>query len=1644
MEDLKPQTNTEPEAADAAPSQWLLALRRIWRRVENAAFGIVATLIFLYFLLQSSLVQNWLIGKITNHLSSELNTTVEIQHVDISFFDNLVLEGFFVADLRGDTLLYVERLKAGLNSNIFSLLQNQLEFDEISLTRARVQVRKMAGDSTTNLQFLLDYFAGSPADPNEEPSAFQLRVKNVQLTDVQFLSDDKMAGKRMYAKVGNGAIRINKWDFLKKNLDVPSILLEGVVFAIAERPPLEADEDAPEEATENEENQPLQALIGKFVLRDAQFYLDKYDDTPARHAFEKNMDFAHLAVRDIVIEANSVTATSDLAFHGKLRHMTCKEQCGFSIQHLEANEVFVNDTTTALYGMRLETNGSAFGDTLALRYNSYHDYERFTNGVYLDGRFAEGSKVRLGDIMFFSKDLEENAFFVKNRELAVDITGYIDGRINRLNGRSLRFRLGDDLYIAGNFDGDDMAEGGDRMRLFFDLERAKTNMRTVRMIIPGFDAPDYFDRLGNINFSGTYQILFGINHILTGDLSTQVGHGNVDMKLDLGGGAEKATYSGFLNMINFDMDKWTGNSDFGKSTFRADISEGTGLTLETLKARLNGTIDSLYFRGYNYQDVAMNGRFEQSVFTGHLDMEDPNMNFTFDGTVNLRDSIPEYDFKADLNRVDLGALNLVDKDWVLSGKIQKIKLFARNLDDLRGAVVLRNFRLVQDKKYHHNIDSLTFAATTRPNGNRNFILLSDIADGILEGRFEVNKMAVNALRYFYQYYPNLARQAFQNPEPDSTYLSDNYKLNIHLKNTRGLTRLLDPGLDTLQNVNLRAKLNAKSGTSEFRLELPSLRYNGLALHNADLFWTNEQDTGRLTFGVPKTILADGREIANIRVSGDFADDAIKFTVNTEDSTSVVQRINLRGLLSTADTLWQVHFNAASITLFDDQWYMEDENYLRFSSSYFEAKNFDLMNGFQRIRLESYNEGKGARFSLANFDLDFFERFFRLDGIRYRGKIYNLDVEIEDLFAMRDIRGYITTDTVFLNGNSYGSLSGNVELPDANSPVWWRLFFRDKDKHQLRILGTYVSAGMKPKEVDGLGIVPPGEFLASVQGTNFPLQALELIVPDISKTQGSIGLNVMLGGPFDKIGMRGQAVVDGSFQFDYLKARFYLPNEVIQLSETQIWADKDTVLDGSQKNAAIIRGGLRHDHFQDWEVDCSIKTLGSDFLVMNTTENDNDLYYGQGIGSFEARFSGSFSKADIRIDAVTGKETRLYIPLSASRTDIKDASFITFRDKNAPAENAAKAIKRFASSDLKGLNLEMNLSITDDAEVQLIFDEQAGDIVKGRGDGNLRIVINREGEFKMYGTYQIRRGEYMFTLLNLVNKPFTVADGGTITWYGDPYGAQINLDATYAENTSLYNLLQEELAVTNNLNSEATKSTRVVVTMRLKGDLFKPHISFDLSFPNLSSQLKSLADSKMAFLRQDQNELTRQVFGLIVVGSFLPSTGIAANVQSSDYLASAFNTLTQVLSNQFSSYLTTLASEWFGGAVSSIEFNIAYNEYRNRTAPEQPNTAQVGRELQVRLRSGFANDRITVQLGSQFGIGQPGTSTADGFLGEDVTVEIQITENRQWQLKVYQRTEPDIAGGSRRSRYGFGISFRKEYDTFANLMHDLTGWFRKSK
>ncbi|MFN9951790.1 MAG: hypothetical protein ACK55I_01730, partial [bacterium] len=103
-------------------------------------------------------------------------------------------------------------------------------------------------------------------------------------------------------------------------------------------------------------------------------------------------------------------------------------------------------------------------------------------------------------------------------------------------------------------------------------------------------------------------------------------------------------------------------------------------------------------------------------------------------------------------------------------------------------------------------------------------------------------------------------------------------------------------------------------------------------------------------------------------------------------------------------------------------------------------------------------------------------------------------------------------------------------------------------------------------------------------------------------------------------------------------------------------------------------------------------------------------------------------------------------------------------------------------------------------------------------------------------------------------------------------------------------------------------------------MFKPKITFDLAFPALQGALKNYVDSKLIILRQDINELNKQVFGLIIAGQFLPA------VFSMSETAIVYNTVSEFVSNQFSLIVNQLIANLIGKGdiASGTNFDIAYN------------------------------------------------------------------------------------------------------------------------
>ena len=148
--------------------------------------------IFVAFAIRTSWFQTWAAQQVASYLSSEWETDVSIEKVDIVLFDKIDIEGVYVADKINDTLLYAGLIHAEIGD--WSLKESYLNVDRVELADAYCYVRKYEGDTTFNFQHIVDYFA-SEEEEDTSSSAFKVNVKSIALSNINFIYQDQNAEK---------------------------------------------------------------------------------------------------------------------------------------------------------------------------------------------------------------------------------------------------------------------------------------------------------------------------------------------------------------------------------------------------------------------------------------------------------------------------------------------------------------------------------------------------------------------------------------------------------------------------------------------------------------------------------------------------------------------------------------------------------------------------------------------------------------------------------------------------------------------------------------------------------------------------------------------------------------------------------------------------------------------------------------------------------------------------------------------------------------------------------------------------------------------------------------------------------------------------------------------------------------------------------------------------------------------------------------------------------------------------------------------------------------------------------------------------------------------------------------------------------
>ncbi len=1585
----------------------------------------VLTIILLPILLfQIPWVQNKAAQELTIYLTKELGTTVSVGKVHLGLFNKINLESFYLEDLNHDTLLYTGNLEIN-HSGIFGLLRSKFKIESLQLSDADINISRKIDQTGFNYQFILDYFSPKKQKELKKPSSFQLDLRHIYLDRVHFMKPDAVKGEVFDVYINHAEGHFDKFDLTGKQISLSSFDVDNpdvkitLTTAFPLTPttlPVSIQSDEPTIDTNK-----LVINISNFDLNGGRFSLRNLRKEPQRLTPENLLNYNYLDIMDLEIHFNDFRF-SDLEFEGEVEKISLRDTTGFVLENLSAKQAALSCRGMNLYGVNLKTPFTEVGDTLIFKYGgSYTAWEDFVNEVKMEGRF-HNSHVALQDIMKFAPALENNPFFKENKSQVVDIEGLMKGSINRLDGRDLKIKIADGMDIEGSFSTLNLAVP-DEQFLHLNLKRLRTNAQTLKKLIPQFKPPENFNKLGNLNFSGKFDGFF-VDFVADGKLMTDIGSAEMFMNLKIREGKEKARFAGDLYLHEFDLGAWSGNRELGKVTLDSHVKKGVGLTLNSVSAELDGIVDSLVFKGYKYRNATIKGQLNANSFAGDFSINDGNIDLVFGGEVNFTDSLPSFNFVADVRKLDMRPLNLTSKDFQFFGKID-MKLKGKRLSDIMGTAQVVDFRIVKNRKDSLTIDSAILSSGwTADRLEKVFTVNSTLGDLSVKGIFDIEKIPSQLTRFVYTNYLHFAQRLKIKP-PEPLIDTAKFEFDLQVFQLQNLVNFLKEDLSGFDASSVKGSFDGFQNKAYLEVEVPSWEYQNIKFK--DVYFRSKLNgpEGSLQVGVIETAFSETQKLSPVSLIGSIYTDTLEFLIISSNFYKILDNININGIVSLeGDDAYRISFKSSDLVVLNETWQMNTDNFLRIGEGKVETENFILTSGQRSIKLNSVRN-EGLELELANYPIDSLEFIREIKKHKISG-IGDVKARVKNVFKFEGLSALLRIDSLHVNGDDYGVLRLDASTNNIKETVTASLSI-EGDSSVVLADGYFNPPGFTPvanrKWIKG----EPLFFDFNVDLEKIPVKIVQYFVPEVLNPKGSLSATgIHFSGLPSEPDISGEAFVNKiEFTIKPLQVTYRVPNGKVAISN-RIFDAKGTWVYDRFNNKAELDGGIVHNHLKDFGLSLNIRTeLNKPFLGLETTEKDNPIFYGTAIGTGNVWFNGTFAQPELYVKATTSNDTHMYLPMTNTTTS-KRVDFIEFTKPTLETDTITGTPG--SAVEARGLNMVFDIDITPVAKMDVVFDRAWGDMLQGTGSGSIQVNLDRYGKFDINGTYTVVTGNYLFTLMNLgLNKPFIVQPGGTITWGGNPYEAVIDINATYSGlSTSVYSFIADYLTVAaDDVKDIARSSTPVNLTMQLTGQLLKPDIAFDISFPSLDSELKNYAENKMRTVRLDPNELNRQVFGLLMLGQFLPS---GYTIQAGDV---GINTVSEMLSNQLSIYLTEFVSEFFTGKslIQGIDFDISYNRFTsNNFDAENPTSSYTNNEFRTKLKV-IVNDRISVQSGLNFG--NETYTGNNGLLGGEFIIEYVLTKDRRLKLKVYGGTEADITGGSRKQG-GVALSYKREFDSFSEL------------
>ena len=1332
----------------------------------------------------------------------------------------------------------------------------------------------------------------------------------------------------------------------------------------------------------------LDLRINSILIRRGRmaYHVLSEEETPGK------FNAKHIHLQNIIANISLKALSKDSINLGIKRSSLDEKVSGFSLKKMSLKLV-ANSRQTSIDNFAIELPETSLKlDTIHLIYDSLKAFDRFTEQVRFSFRTLP-SQITLKDISPFLPALSHF-----KEPISLDME--VKGTVNQLTCSHLeitadnrQFRLKGDVALQ------DLSHPQDAY-VFGTLSELTATTRGVGFLVRNLShdyngVPPVLERLGNVSFRGEVSGYF-TDIVTYGQLHTDLGGVNMDLKLSSDKSKGLFAYSGAVKTTDYKLGKLLANEQLGEITFNLDV-HGRHVTDRLPVVELKGLIASVDYSRYRYENITLDGEYKQGGFNGKVALDDPNGSIYLNGDVNVSSRIPTFNFQAIINKLRPHDLNLTSKypDTEFSLKL-RANFTGGSVDEMIGEINVDSLEFMSPEKQYF-MNNMNIRASKQNNENQ-LRLTSEFLTASVEGKFQYHTLPASILNIMRKYVPSLILPP---KKPIETH--NNFQFDIHIYNTDILSTIFDIPLTVYTHSTLKGYFNDPLQRLRVEGYFPRLQYKNNFIESGMILCENPSDHIRAR--VRLTNLKK-KGAVNLSLDAQAKDDNISTTLNWGNSAAVTYSGQLAAVAKFLRTEGEkpllkamVEVKPTDIILNDTLWQIHPSQVV-VDSGKVDVNNFYFSHQDRYVRINgrlSDNPQDSVKVDLKDINMGYvFDIASISDDVNFEGDATGT------AYASGVFKKPVMNTRLFIKNFSLNQ----GRLGDLNIYGEW-----DNENRGIRLDASIKDISTTPSRVTGIihPLKPESGLDLNIEANELNLKFLEHYMKSIANDiKGRATGKVHFYGKFKGLNLDGAVMTNASMNFDILNTHFAIKDTIL-LAPTGLTFNNIHISD-MEGHSGRMNGYLHFQHFKNLNYRFEIQA--NNMLVMNTKESTDMPFYGTVYGTGNALLTGNAIQGlDVNV-AMTTNRNSIFTYINGSVASATSNQFIKFVDKT-PRRTIQDSIqiisyyeqlqqKRQEAEEEQKTDIRLNILVdaTPDATMKIIMDPVAGDYISGKGTGNIRTEFYNKGDVKMFGSYQINQGVYKFSLQEVIRKDFVIKNGSTITFNGAPLDANLDIQASYTVNSaSLNDLIPEE-------SSSIIQQPNVKVNciMNLSGILVRPTIKLGIELPNERDEVQTLVRNYIS----TEEQMNMQILYLLGIGKFY--TEDARNNQNS-------NVMSSVLSSTLSGQLNNALSQVFETNNWNIGTNLSTGD-----------KGWTDMEVEGILSGQLLNNRLLIN--GNFGYrDNPMANT--NFVG-DFEAEWLINRSGDIRLKAYNETNDRYYTKTNLTTQGVGIMYKKDFNKWSDL------------